>query len=491
MNQYCHFHPTSPAKWRCNKCSRFYDNVCLPKANEKQQQGSCPFCESPLKYLPTEFLSNNSDFYPFKNLIKDSVTSTHLYLLITSLVISLISSLVDINSTLKILMCFTGVLFINLHFARASAYYNHSILKTGRRLASNKRRNNKSEFSMLSPLTSVQLCLVSLLFLLFPVYTFYSLSWIIGLLLIVIGSAAFPFLIIFSLHSSDTHPGVSLSKLFKELKPFSFKLARQSLYLFWLVLFISDLAMLLAPFMIAVSISAISSTLALFIILNVSTKTFMFNIAKLAAQQEAIQAPKGPPSIYNHEKISTLDTDIDQALKTGQYLKVVSLLEEALKRNGNSNLRRQQLFLLLSELQDFEKLSRYAGLFLYWMLERNKIKEASQFLYKLRKHNPAFLLHDLSLMSKLAKQFLRLKKYALVLWLAEEAKTRNKPSEELASLYLSGAQALITHYKDLEKAETYLLFIFQTCAEYPSAEAAKALLIHLQNNQKKQQDLRD
>ena len=167
------------------------------------------------------------------------------------------------------------------------------------------------------------------------------------------------------------------------------------------------------------------------------------------------------------------------------------MLEEALKRNGNSSLRRQQFFLLLCELKDYEKLSRYAGLFLHWMIERNKIKDASQLIYQLRKNNPAFLLHDLELINTLAKHFFRTKKYALVLWLAEDAKTRFQPCENLAGLYLSAAQTMITHFKDLEKGEEFLLFILKSCSEYPSAEAAKALLFHLQHNQKKQQDLRD
>ena len=124
------------------------------------------------------------------------------------------------------------------------------------------------------------------------------------------------------------------------------------------------------------------------------------------------------------------------------------------------------------------------------MLERNKIKDASQFIYQLRKNDPAFVLHDLSLISQLAKKLFRAKKYTLVLWLAEDGKTRFKPCEELANLYLTATQALITHFKDLKKAEEYLLFILKSCSEYPSAEAAKALLIHLQNNQKKKQDLR-
>jgi hypothetical protein len=490
VDHYCHFHPISQAKWRCSKCTRFYDNACVPNANEKQQQGLCPFCESPLIYLPTENISSTTHFYPLKELFRDCFTSTHLYLLCSSLGLAILSDLVDIAAIIKITLCFSVVFFISLHFAREQSYHHHTTQQTGRRKAKYKSKLNKPLFSMLSPATSAQLTSLSLVLLLFPAYCFYSLNWFIGLVLIFIGGITFPFLIIFSLHSSDNDQEASFAKLFKELKPFYFKLAGQSLCLYWLVLFISDVVKSFLPLTITLSISVAVSSLSLFIMLNYCAKIFIMSLAKLSAQHQKLQTPKGPVSIYNHDKISSLDTDIDQALKTGQYQKVVALLEEALKRNGNSNLRRQQLFLLLNELQDKEKLARYALLFLYWMLERNKIKDASKFIYQLRKNDPGFLIHDLSLMSKLAKQFFRTKKYALVLWLAEDAKIHFKPCEDLASLYLVATQALITHYKDLEKAEEYLLYILQSCAEFPSVEAAKALLIHLQHNQQKQQDLR-
>ena len=305
-----------------------------------------------------------------------------------------------------------------------------------------------------------------------------------------IGGTSFPYLIIFSLHSSDNEQNITLSKLFKEIRPFMAKLSFCSLGLYWLALVATDFSTLFSSLIITLGISAFFSIVGLIVSINLSTKIFIITERKFAARSAKPIDIKGSTSVHNQASVTSLDTDIDQALKMGQYDKVVSLLEESIKRNGNSTLRRQQLFLMLIELKDLVKLSRYAELFIDWMLDRNKIKDASQFIYQLRKHDPKFLMHDLKLINSLAKQFLRAKKYALVLWLAEDAKTRFQVCEELASLYLSGAQALITHFKDLEKAEEYLLFIIQSCDGNPSTESAKALLIHLQNNQKKQQDLR-
>ncbi len=489
MGHYCHFHPSSPAKWRCTKCSRFYDNVCLPKANEKLQQGQCPLCAAPLKYLPTNNATNNIQNYSFKSLLKDSVSINHIYLIIAALGISVLTQFININTSFEQFLSISFIFLMALHFSRKQAYFLHHYKNPGMRSTA-RRALKEASLNHLSLTTSIQLTCLSLIFLLFPIYCFYFLHWLMGLFLILAGGAIFPLLILFSIHSSEDEPGITLSKVFKALKPFYLKLICQSIFLYLLILFSNDLAGNFVSDNIVFPLTAALTSMALIIYINLVTKAFMLCLIKLVATKEPVIENNGPVSIYNQDKISSLDVDIDQALKSGQYLKVVSLLEDALKRNSQSILRRQQLFLQLIELKDFARLSRYAGLFLYWMLERNKIKDASQFIYLLRKNEPGFLLHDLTLMNKLAKQFLRTKKYALVLWLAEDTKTRFKPCEHLASLYLSAAQALITHFKDLEKSEEYLLFIIQTCSEFASAEAAKALLIHLQNNQKKQQDLR-
>lgn len=440
--------------------------------------------------MPTESLSDK-DVYPAKNLILDSLSSKNLGCLFISACISVLISLLEFNHTLTYLLCLSVALLLPLHFSRKLAYLMHFYQQTGKRRAAHQNRQKELSITMLTPTTSIQLTLAAIVLLLLPVYVFYFIHWFPGLLLILLGGACFPYLIIFSLHSNDNKPYINLFKLLKEIKPYALKLSLTSLGFYWFTLFASDLSATVSPLIIAIGVSTLFATLCTIIVISLSTKIFVMTERKFAARHVGTTSnAKGPTSIYNQENISNLDTDIDQALKTGQYTKVISLLEDALKRNANSNLRRQQLFLLLSELKDLEKLSRYAELFLHWMLERNKIKDASQFIYQLRKHNPAFLLHDLRLISMLAKQFFHRKKHALVLWLAEDAKIRFRPCEELASLYLSATQTLITHFKDFEKVEEYLLFILQSCSEYPSAEAAKALLIHLQNNQKKQDDLR-
>lgn len=493
MNYYCHFHPSSPAKWQCNDCSRYYDNACLNSIDEKQQQASCPFCKNQLTYLPAEasFKKGGSEL---NELIITSLTFDNLALLLFSIGLACIPSLLDIETYLKFLLSTFVVLFINLHFGRKSIYLAQHLKLTGRRTKSSRTNAKKSSLQMLSMMASFQLTIVASILLILPVAVFYFANWFIGLILIFMAGLAFPYLMIFSFQSSENSHDLTFTKIVKELNPHTPKLALLSLCVYWLTLFLSDFAYQFDAPIITSAISGAMSMISLALLSLASAQLFIITCQKLSSKttkSENHSAPKGPGSLYSQDQISNLDTDIDLALKTGDYLKVVSLLEEALKRNGRSNLRRQQLFLILYELRDFEKQARYAGLFLDWMLERNKVKEASQFIYQLRKHDPEFLLHDIGLMSTLAKEFLRTKKYALVLWLADAAQHRFPPSEELAAMILCAAQAFITHFQDLAKAEEYLLFIFQTCSEFPSAEAAKALLIHLQNSQKRQEELKN
>lgn len=492
MNNYCHFHPNSPAKWRCNHCSRFFDNACLFQADEKRQQAHCPLCQVSLTFLPAESVFEEGSA-ELSTQLKLSLSSENLLLLCLSTLLPGLFFLSGIHSDLNILISFTLVIFIMLHIARKSVFLAYSAKVSGIRTRSSRVRLKKSSFAMLSLSTSIQLAVLAAPLLLLPAYTFYQWHWLVGLFLILLASSGFPFLIIFSLHSSDTGSNITLGKLIHALKPHAAKLALLGFNLYWLLLLAFDLAYGHSPEPLSLMISTALSSAALLIILNASTELMLMTIRKLSstgAEKQTNVSPKGPGTLYNQEQIANLDTDLDLALKLGQYEKVVNLLEDALKRNSQSHLRRQQLFLILTELNDHEKLARYAELFLDWMLERNRIKDASQFIYRLRKQDANFLLHDISLINQLSKHFLRVKKFALTLWLAEGIQQRFKPSEDVASILLSAAQALITHFHDLAKAEEYLLYIFQSCSEYPSAEAAKALLIHLQNNQKRQQDLK-
>jgi len=188
-------------------------------------------------------------------------------------------------------------------------------------------------------------------------------------------------------------------------------------------------------------------------------------------------------SLYDKSQIIRLDADLDIALKTGEFNHAITLLDNELKRNNQSDLRRHQLYQLLSVKNDLKQLERYAHLFLQLMDSRGDIKTAAEFIERLRGHNPEFQLHDLALSLSLCEQFQKHKIYPLVLWLAKDAHTRFDPEPMLAELYLRAAKTLLSKYKNQSKAQHYLDYIQQHFPDQAIAESARILQDHIQKTQ--------
>lgn len=492
MEYFCHFHPTSPARWRCSKCHRYYDHACTanPQSNEvKSGTTPCPVCSAPLLLLANE---SSQDTNPV--LFSRQLLSSPTLLLLCSLVLlAAVSSFVTLQPSLLLALNQAAVFFICFHYGRQLAFAK--VFSTGRRHSKHRHKPSRRTIDTDTPelRSSLQCSFGFGILYLVPVFIFYQLHWFAGLLMMLCASLLAPYLLIFVLHQFDEQHHIELKKIFSALSPFKLALWLQTLMLYAGSVLISDLGFQYSPLRAALMLSSTLASLSLLLLFHSHVQAYHLLMQKLDAPSVAKdKTAKARFSGANQtEKTPLSSNEIDLALKMGQYTKAVTLLEQALKRNTHSVLRRQQLYLLLTELNDIEKLSRYAEIFLNWMLERGKTREASQFLYRIRKQDPAFLIHNIELMNDLAKQFTRQKKYALVLWLTEGSDKRFKPSEALASLHLSASQVLVTHFQDLSKAEEYLLFVIKHCAEFPSAEAAKALLLHLQNNQLREQKLRE
>ena len=488
MEYFCHFHPISPARWRCSKCHRYYDHACASASRSNQQRSGaapCPVCKAPLLKLASEASLSTQP-----SIVSWYLISSPMILLLCSLVLlAAISSYTNLQASLLFFLNQAAVFFICFHYGRQLTFAK--VISSVR--GSRKSRRGSIDTDIPGFRSSLQAAFGFGLVYLLPVFIFYQLHWFTGLALMISSGLLMPYLLIFLFHQFDTQNSIELKKLFSALRPFKLSLFMQSLALYLGSVVLSDLAFQQSPLMAALMLSSALVCLALLMVLHLHSQVYQLLLLKQEMPTLAEEQPvKARFSGASHaEQTAPSSHEIELALKMGQYQKAVTLLEQVLKRNTQSVLRRQQLYLLLSELNDLEKLSRYAEIFLGWMLERGKTREASQFLYRIRKNDPTFVLHNIELMNELAKQFARQKKYALVLWLAEASEKRFKPSEALASLHLSASQVLATHFQDLTKAEEHLLFVIRYCAEFPSAEAAKALLIHLQNNQVREQKLRE
>jgi len=175
------------------------------------------------------------------------------------------------------------------------------------------------------------------------------------------------------------------------------------------------------------------------------------------------------------DNIKRLDADIDIAIKSGNYTRLTNLLEKEVKRTRFSELRREQLYKVLSALKDYKRLEQHAHAFLWLMYGRGQIEAAAQFIHQCRAHNPEFVLFDLELSKLLAEAFHKIEEYNLIVWLAYDAHTRFDPEPNLAELYLRVAKTLLTKQHDKYRPQAYLSYIVKHFPDQPIAESAKIL----------------
>ena len=427
------------------------------------------------------------------------LTSPFILVICSTTLVAAISAFAPVPSSLLILLNQLVIFLISFYYGR-QILFSKVITRETRHNSQRPLRTRRIKNSSLSDLQgSLKTAIPFAIGYLFPVYVFYQIHWFGGLIMMLASTCLIPYLLFIMLHHQNVQYQLETQKVITFLNAYRGRLILLNATLYFSCLLITDFAFIHGTRSLALIIGSAVVTLSL-VILFYQHASFYLNLIR-----EIDPSTAAPPKDKNLERQSRqgslssapannhpqLSTEIELALKTGQYDHAVSLLEHALEQTPHSILRRQQLYLLLSELNDLKKLSRHAEVFLSWMLDRGKIREASQFLYRLRKHDPTFVLHNLTLMAELARQFTRQKKYALVLWLAESCQKHALPGEDLAAIFLCASQVLVTHYQDLSKAEEYLLFIIKHCNACESAAAAKALLIHLQNNQSREQQLRE
>ncbi len=491
MDHFCHFHPNSPARWQCSGCHRLFDHACTAIVNQhpaRSLHADCPLCGCAMSLLDSQASMESEPV-----LLRHYLFTGPISLLVTAVtLLAAASVLTKLPLPLLYLLNQAAVFFTCFHYGRLLTF---SKAYSDNRAASIRKRNqprSKNASGQPTLKTSLQAGVALGTLFSIPAFVFYQTYWFTGILLMLIISALVPYLLLTIIHQYSAHDSFSLKKLFATLAHKKYLLSWQTLMMFFGALIITDFTHQLASPPIALIVSSAVSSVFFLILLQRHVQVYQQLSQKLASapkKSDTSEARYAGPNSDTQSKQSS--SELELQLKSGQYSNAVALLERQIKHNPHASMAKQQLYLLLSELNDLVKLTRYSELFLSMMLERGKVREASKLLYRLRKHDPAYRLHNIDLISELAKQFARANKHALVVWLAEGCNQRFKPSDSLASLYLSASQVLVTHFKDLAKAEEYLLFVITECSGFSSTEAAKALLIHLNNNQSRQQSLRE
>jgi len=436
----------------------------MPDANEKTKTGICPHCYQPLLFLEkqqanTPFWQNLSRFFRFPFQLEP-------------LLLIVLSSILGLAFLSHYALALSAALMITL----ALVHYGQKILKS----ETSVLQKAPALSSILSSQYVKQSVSASLLFgvaILSPLLAASYLNLPLALFLSTIMLWFLPALLMVKLRQEKFDNSLHIDTILAPI--ISMKWTYVSLVGILATLLLSSLVIIdfslqhlpvLAASVISAAISSYFS-LVMFSLLSY----VLLEYKSFSKKDDSPTKQKAVRPLHEIDNLKRLDADIDIAIKSGNYTRLTTFLEKELKRASFSELRRDQLYKLLSALNDYKRLEQYAHAFLWRMYGRGQIEAAVQFIHQCRAHNPEFVLFDLELSKLLAEAFHKIEEYNLIVWLAYEAHTRFDPEPNLAELYLRVAKTLLTKQHDKYRPQAYLSYIIKHFPDQPVSESAKIL----------------
>lgn len=186
---------------------------------------------------------------------------------------------------------------------------------------------------------------------------------------------------------------------------------------------------------------------------------------------------------HQRDRSSRFDADLDMNLKDGNYDRVQSMLEEALKRDRTNATRIGQLYQLLTARHDAEALYRYHPRIMAWLAQRHEGDSLNQLIQSLQTATPNFQVGDPELAVQCAGTLYHRGHYKAAIRLLQDFHKRFPDSDQLAPAYLIVAQALANGLQQWEKASAFLSFIKKRCTNHPVHEHIDVWLAQASNQQ--------
>jgi len=441
----------------------------MPDADEKTKSGICPNCHHSLHFLEqqqanTPFWHNTSRFFRFPFQAEP--------LLIIA--VSTLLSFAYLSHYILALMTALFIIILVSHYGQQIIKSKQLILKRPPGLSAILSGQHFKESLSASTLIGIAI--------LTPLLTAKYLSLIPALFLAAITFWFLPATLMVKLRQDKFGNALQIDAILEPM--ISMKQAYFGLVSIFTLTTVTSLVLIdfahqhlpeiYTPIISAVTFSYFS--LAIFSLLAyvlLEYKSFSNIEGNASVNKQSEQSPAR--ALHEIDNAKRLDADIDIAIKRGDYVQLTTRLEKELKRSSFSDLRRDQLYKLLSALNDNDRLEQYAHAFLWLMIGRGKIDAASEFIRQRQAHNPEFVLFDLELSKKLAEAFHQHEDYDLVIWLAFNAHTRFDPAPHLAELYLIAAKTLLTKHHNKDKARVYLSYIINHFPDLPEYNLAKSL----------------
>ncbi len=461
MKHYCRYHPITAARWHCPQCHIAFCRDCVPLADEKHRSGACPHCKESLQYLRERrveepFWARNTRFYMFP-LQREPI--------LLMVMVGLLAGLARLNPIATWLLLGLGVLLVLRYGFAVTQQCAQGKLKAPTLQVITENSGYQGTLAVF----------VALAVMLGPAVAamHFDQPWLatLGTLLALLCA---PALIISTLRQQHFVAALQPKSLLAAV------VRLESAYLvlvfhvfFCLILFriASDLFVQHAPAILSLPALAIFASYTLLIL----AALFGYVLCQYDAGAEET-SDAAPVKRHASASQQTLwsQAQIDMALKEGKLGQVINLLKSELKQKRASELRRDQLYLLLQQRGDWDALLEDAEAFLNRLMVRGKYRDALQLLQQLREHHPHFRIHSLPLTLELAQQAAAAEEFRLALWLAQDAHTRFGPEPELAKLYLLAAQILAQQFKQHDKAKMFLNYVHTRLAQHlPSAHKSE------------------
>lgn len=462
MTAYCHYHPVSPAKWRCRDCQRHFCKTCLPGENEKTRRCQCPRCHHSLQFLGAAntaipFWERLPAFFQYP-LAKDPL------------------ALVAICTVAPLLFSSQLLIFIvSLTLLCVMTKYLYSILDS-------TAEGHMTPPTLVSAFDSEGL---SALFLQIGVFLIFGLiilgasqaggqllGWLTTAFVLLVLPASVMSLARERTIASAINP-LQLTLLISTLGwPYFI------LYAHLLLLFLS--MGVAVDFLIEHSSPMFAGIGAGFI--NGYFTMIAFNMLGYVLFQYQEKLGYATTDHQNDDDSNVLanragriDADIDLYLKEGEYQQVKQLVAGELKKKKGDPWRMEQLYRICDAQGDIATLKPFIAQLLDTLLIRNQPEQAISLLKKIYLDDEEFALKDADVSFKMAQFAYHQHEYKLIIRLLKDFHSRFPDASNITDAYILLARTLANGLRLKDKAQVYLRFLIQQFPEYSGIDALREM----------------
>lgn len=455
MKHDCHYHPGDTAKWHCDACQVDLCPRCMPDADSRKRRGNCPLCGSSLRYLAA-----NAEVTPFWQ----RVPAFFRYPLKRDpLLVVAICTLVPLLLQPNLLGLIVTVVLILALFKYTYAVINHTA------------RGKLEPPTLATAFTGDGFGIVFMQLAVFIMMAvILTTAGMLGGLFLVLLTAAFLVLalpasvILLAMERSIT---AAINPL--KLAALMSRIGWPYFVMYAYLILLSLASGVVQDFTLRHFDPLISQPVAGF--LNSAFMLIVFHMLGYLIyqyrQELGYDEDSSDDAAEDHhsprDRSKRIDADIDIYLKNGEYSRVFSILKEALRKDPHNPARLQQMYRLLTAMDDSLELYRHHPRLLAMLSQERDARGLQTLLTVIYREEPLFRLDDPTLTVRCAEVLYQAGEFKSALKLLQDFHKRFPDSDQLAPGYLLVAQVLANGFAQWDKAVSFLTFVQRRCQQHP------------------------